>query len=718
MFLLLEATAARRWVDMTFGLLEGWWRFDDVDLRTRHPLLSVDGWLALLRGAGFDADAVGGGPRADESVFEQHLIVARAPAASVEHRPVSSRAVWWVLADTEGVGDALAGHHRARGGQALVVRAGREWAEDGPHELTVRPASRHDLDRAVEHARRVGLGVPEKIVYCWPLDAPGPESPPEAVQPVTCRGLLDLVHALEAARLSAPVRVHVVTRGAQHVGAAPRSVALGQAPLLGFGRSLALEAPELWGGTIDLDPNDDGARGALCVAAELDHGDGEDESAWRGGARFVPRLEQVAAPERVAFELDPDAAYLVTGGLGGLGLKVARWLADAGARHVVLVSRTPLPSGSASDLGDAEAQRRLAGVRALEERGIRVEVAAGDIADASFVSNVLDRLAEAGTILKGIVHAAADIGFRSIRDMDAEALAATLRPKVHGGWVLHELTRDRDLDFLVFFSSSTSLLGSHGLAHYAAANAFLDALARYRRAAGLPALSVNWGTWDEMRILDTAMRRRAESQGLRPMNSDLALDALGRLVRAGVTQQLVADIDWSRVAAVRSGGRKLLDRIVRGEPQVQASKDEPAALRLLDELRRLPPDERLGRMTAWVEGEVRDLLRVPASESIDRTLGLFQIGMDSLMAVQLRERFERALERAFPATLAFNHSTIDALARFLVEVTLGEDAAPTSPAREDVGADADELAIDTLSNEEARRLLEQELDELSMGEYE
>ncbi len=237
-------------------------------------------------------------------------------------------------------------------------------------------------------------------------------------------------------------------------------MSIAQAPLWGMGRVAALELPARWGGMIDLDATEGDDRSAALLLAEIEDPQGEDQTAFRAGRRLVARL--VPSPDRASrsVTIRSDAAYLVTGGLGALGLHVARTLVERGARHLVLVGR--------------HGSRAAAEVEALERAGAQVTVVEGDVSRREDVARAI---AAASAPLCGVVHAAGTVRLDSIEEMTAESLDEVFRGKAGGAWWLHELTRDLPLDFFVMFSSIAAVWGSARQAHYAAANAFLDALA-------------------------------------------------------------------------------------------------------------------------------------------------------------------------------------------------------------------------------------------------
>ena len=308
--------------------------------------------------------------------------------------------------------------------------------------------------------------------------------------------------------------------------------------------------------------------------------------------------------------------------------------------------------------------------------------------------------------LKGVFHAAAIMEFATITRLQPQQLDAMLRPKVQGGWLLHELSRGLDLDHFVLFSSISALWGARGLAHYAAANQFLDALAHHRRAQGLPALAINWGGWaggDQAR--DTS--RFLEQSDLRLLPPGPALDALGAAMAAGVTQRTVVWADW---AAVRAGyelgaGRPFLHEI---EAVDAAATDAGPAGPLL-RLDGLAEDEVQALLTSLVRGHVAEVLKFDSAQLLEPGQGFFKLGMDSLMTVELRGRLERSVGLKLPTTIALEYPTVESLAAYLAgelrqapesHAAAGGNGAPAWP------DDIDDAALDDLSDDELATMLD------------
>ena len=209
-----------------------------------------------------------------------------------------------------------------------------------------------------------------------------------------------------------------------------------------------------------------------------------------------------AAPSPGNLQLLPEASYLITGGLGGLGLKLAQWMSEHGAGHLILTSRRGMPNRDQwSELADhPDFQQQIEAIVEIEARGTQVTCVAVDVSD---VEGMTDLFHQHGTSLRGVFHLAAALEFWTVDEMPTDGLTTMMRSKATGGWLLHQLSQELQLDYFVLFSSTTALWGVSRMAHYAAANTFLDALAHYRKSLGQPALSINWGTWEEMRIAST-----------------------------------------------------------------------------------------------------------------------------------------------------------------------------------------------------------------------
>ncbi len=410
-----------------------------------------------------------------------------------EERPaVPSRAVsaeWLIFADRGGWGTAFAEMLRREGAPSVIVTAGDAYRRLNAHRFVVDSKRPEDLARLLREVPTPLAKRARRALFLWGLDE-GLGAMSEAGVPESTVAALHLRDALTAVRGRA--RLWMVTRGAQVTGTGTEPVSLVQAPLWGLGQSLALEQPDVWGGLIDLPPLASAHELATVLREISSSGtDGENQFALREGRVLVPRTAR--GRMEVGGELPrlrADATYLVSGGLGEPGLKVARWLVERGARHLVLSGRN-----SVADAGDAGSARRRETLASLRAQGATVTPVSVDVADRERMAAHLVYLSATLPPLRGVIHAAEFPTECTLEDLDAVAM---LRPKVLGGWVLHELTRGRELDFFVLVSSTSTRRGASGPALCAAGNQFLEALAHHRRMAGLPVTTIRWEAWDEI----------------------------------------------------------------------------------------------------------------------------------------------------------------------------------------------------------------------------
>lgn len=352
-----------------------------------------------------------------------------------------------------------------------------------------------------------------------------------------------------------------------------------------------------------------------------------------------------------------DATYLITGGLGGLGLEVAKWLAAQGAAHLVLVGRR----GATGDAAEA--------VRELQDSGVDVTVAQADISDIDQVATLLDEVAETMPPLRGVIHAAAVLDDGTLVHQTWDRFEKVFAPKVNGAWNLHTLTEHMSLDFFVLFSSWAALVGLPGQGNYAAANAYLDALAHHRQAQGLPALSVNWGAWAVVGMaaaMDTRDKSRLEDMGISAFVPELGTAALGRLLDESPPQVAVLAIDWSKYLDYYAASLELpYFAHMAGEVDTRVSVEDSAGT-TRQAIMEADPSERR-QMT---ENSLREMaalvLRLPVT-SIDVHQPLVDLGLDSLMSTEFFAHIERNLGEHLPLATLIKAPTVAALADLLSE---------------------------------------------------
>ncbi len=510
------------------------------------------------------------------------------------------------------------------------------------------------------------------------------------------------------ARLSSAVRLRVITANAQAISPQEgRAVVPAQAAFWGAGGTLAVEHGNLWAGCIDIDRHDPAGLDVVArtIVALVTQG-GAGDAAVRGEKVYLPRLRRLEAHAGPSTPLSirADASYLLTGGLGGVGVEVARYLVRNGARRLVILGRTALPPRASWKSAQGRAATTIAALRSIEALGASVQYAAVDVGDAAALDAFLASYdAEGWPPFRGVVHAAGITDDRLIAQLDRDSWARVLHGKALGA-----LNLDRalpDLDFFVLFSSIAARLPEPGQCSYAAANALLDALATRRAADGKPALSVNWGTWRDLGMMSGAIGQgklaQLELRGMSSFSAAAGLSILADLLRHGVHNAVVLPVDWA-VYARASAGREpplVLDQIAL----VASAASTPERVSLED----LDPAARRKHLEAGVREAAARVLKLNAAR-IDARKPLGSMGLSSLLAMELRNRLELLVGRPLSATLVWNYPTIEGLVGFLS----GEGAAAATPAPKSIDvavpaaiAPVEVAKVADLSDADAARLL-------------
>ena len=652
----LETRASRA---LTFGLLENW-------VRSPAPPTEPSAWRDLLSTAGY----------AEISVVEHEpstLLLGRAPA---KVRP--DRGLWLLCAPAKSA-EPAAQLARALGEwNQIAVLAGAE-AQSGREGALLEPSRRDSWQSLLEDLPR---DPPLRgIVHLGGLGGRAPTTTTAELSE-DVRGAAESAMALAQGIVDAGIspQLWLATRGAQAVAGEP-CVGISGSPLWGFGRVVARELPYLRTRLVDLDPADE--VWAERFAEELLFPNRENQIAHRGGERFVPRLERVgppADPENAATGLGEPAAgvlrgrtCLIVGGLGGLGLTVATWLVERQVGAIVLNGRKPP--------GPLAVQT----IAALRARGAEIRVELGDIADAMSAERIVRSIGgEASGLppLGGVIHSAGVFWDGALTNHDWSRFEQILRPKVLGAWNLHQATLGLDLELFILFSTVASVIGNAGQSAYASANAFLDELARHRQALALPGQSIAWGPWSEVGASETnraQMGGHLERIGVGWITPAEGLRAFGRFVENKDLTGLVVPVDWSLFTGAVDAPQPLVeDLLPPGTTRTGDGREAPGAL--LQRLRATPASERERPLLRFLEAEVSRTLRLSSPPS-PRT-GFFDLGMDSVSALDLRNRLNQVFAGVYvaPNTVALDYPSLAKLARHLneeLERVWGGEAEPS-----------------------------------------
>ncbi|MFX3681341.1 MAG: SDR family NAD(P)-dependent oxidoreductase [bacterium] len=652
---LVELTAPLAFLDIVFGLTDGWWRFTDTSLRSEHPLLDRPAWTQLLAQHGFSDAQAHGLPESAGAIFCQQALLTGTAAASVLPPP-DLRGRWLFI-----------------GQVSSALRA----------ELDATTAT-VTITTVDEIARVIVPDAWDGVVYLPTTAESATDDPP-------LRDALDLAHAL----IDAPAPWWIVTQGAIAVRSGDTVPQLASAGLWGFARTVAQEHPELAVRCLDLDPNAPAEVAASQMLNALRQSDRENQIAWRDSQQFVARLVPQDSPGIAEeFTVTSEGTFLIVGGTGGLGLSLAAWLSERGARHLVLAARRAIDASTA------------AAIERLKVTGVSVRQVQLDVVDAVAVKQLVGALANEAAPLRGIIHAAGVLDDGGLKHLNWTRFEHVLAPKVAGAWNLHESSRELPLDLFVVFSSSTALLGTPGQANHAAANAWLDALSSHRQAFGLPGVSINWGPWAEIgAAARQSVAANARRHGMGTISAVKGWHLCGEILQRPTAQVAVLPMTWTETPASLVQA-PFFDRVRAAAKATVAPADRPTPVPTVD-WTALVPVKRTRLLAELIHEEIATVLGLDAGAKLSLTKGFFALGMDSLTAVELRNRLQNRIGLKLPSTIVFDHSSIEALSRKLTDMFETPKATP-EPALTDAPSDQ----ITSLSGPELSALLDDELKDI------
>lgn len=669
---MLEVTTKERLSDLTVGFTPGWWSFEDRDLRPDYALLDRTQWQSLLADVGFEhaaalPDVVGRSALRREAVVVGSVPVDVAPVGA----PVVISADWVVV-----------------GG--------------GPTAAALTQFLRDAGDR-VELVERLGdevSGTSGVIVVADTATVRADDAPREISEL-----MLSTVQRLLTTQDSPPL--WVVTKRAQPIGA-ERVVDPIAATAWGIAHTVELEHPELRCKRIDL-PADLELEVLARLRTELSTPDpDEPQLALTSDGRFVRRLAVRNPVDGASAVLRDDVSYLISGGLRGIGPVVVDWMIERGAKHLVVFGRSA---------PDAAMRAR---VGAWNGAGANVHIETADVSQASDVERVVAAARELAPI-GGIIHSAGALSDASLLNQDWERFAPVYAAKVDGTRLLLDAVEPAALDHVVLFASGAGVAGSPGQANHAAANAYLDALAHQLHADGVNAVSIDWGAWKGVgAAADLGIDDRPSA-----FTQQEGLAALDQIIGSAAVQALVRGADWSEeIARFPAGSEPSIYRDVLARERAGRNDrvlDEPTTSSILDRLDGLSSRRRTMVLRTEIRRLGAQVLDITDAEQIEVGQPLHDLGLDSLMAVELRNLIGAAIERELPATLLFEHPSVDALVSHVEaeyvdvadgasdgapEMAASESGTPSAPppARVDDGDSASPIGADDAAAALAARL--------------
>jgi surfactin synthase thioesterase subunit/NAD(P)-dependent dehydrogenase (short-subunit alcohol dehydrogenase family)/acyl carrier protein len=619
-------------------------------------------------------------PRADTDDLFYRAVWRKSVRGAANSERDRAPASWIIFADAKGVGVALASKLEATGHHCHLVYRDDAYAQPGIRKWTVNERQPHHFRRLLEQFAASETVPCDGVVYLWGLDAPSMEGLTlarlKSGSEMICRGALGILHALAETRTTNATgrRLWFVTANTQKIEGPHQHIDPVQAPLWGLGRTVAIEYPGIWGGLIDLQLNGHRTPDIDLLAAELLYPDGETQIAISaGGQRNVPRFVKQSLAELPAQlpRVRGDATYLVTGGLGMLGRSAAKWLIRKGAKHLVLTGRN----------ASAEAAQEV--FSAAEIKSSAIHVVAADISREGDVSRLMQKISNELPPLKGVVHSAGVLDDGILAQLDWDRFARLFAPRVYGSWLLHEYTKSLELDFFILKSSLLSLLGSAGQGNYTASSSFLDSLAAHRRAAGLPARAINWSAWSGGGLA-TISGARGEamwsSLGVKFVSPDIAMQAFDKLMHRDVDQIAVAVADWPTYSG-KVGTPPFLAELLSGNEVFGSSKFALGKITTPD----APPVAVNGQARQQLFSKLQQhiMAKLGFTEAIDPDQSLSELGLDSLMSVNLSNSLEDEFGIPLSVTELIKGPTINQLVDHMIDefgVTIPDEPAGTGSA--------------------------------------
>jgi microcystin synthetase protein McyD len=689
LLILLEETLGQPWIDLSFGLTPGWWKFSDVANRGNYPLLPTEQWLQQLADNGFENIAsVFPGIAIGQEYGQPSLILAQ--TNRVEPSSKQSRN-WLIFASENSVAQALEKRLQHQGDTTTLVFPGNNYTQLSPHQFQVNPTHPPDFQQLLN---AIGSKPLQGIVHCWSLDTLTPElltaNSLHTASELACASTLHLLQALTKTPQHQPPRLWLVTQNAVSVPQFDSALSgLAQSSLWGMGKVIALEHPEF--NCVCVDLAGEGIDADVCaLLTEISQPITEDRVAFRQGQRWIPRLKRHLPEKSQSIQFCDNSTYLITGGLGGLGLVIAQWLVQQGVKHLVLVGRTGVTESAKLTLEQ------------LEKAGVQVIVKQADVSQREEIAAVLTDIDSSLPPLGGIIHAVGVLDDGTIEHLSWERFHRVLEPKIAGAWHLHQLTQDKPLDHFVLFSSAAALLGNSGQSNHVAANTFLDALAYQRRAMGLPGLSINWGPWAEVGAAAHPQNSQQwEMKGMTRFTPTQGLQVWEEILNREFTQVGAVSIDWSKFLSQRAF-TPFFAQLIPVQEQVESKSVD-----FLQKLTQVSPQKQRSLLVDYICDQITSVLGLNAT-AIDVNQGFFDMGMDSLTSIDLRNRLQTNLQCTLPSTLAFKYPTVETLVTYLIEELFAVNVASESQDESSTEASLESLSADELANLLAQKLTNME----------
>jgi natural product biosynthesis luciferase-like monooxygenase protein len=548
---------------------------------------------------------------------------------------------WVLFIDETGVGQQTAQCLKAKGAEVFEVYPISSKKETTTHCLKVDPASPESFALLWEKLKARGTQGQSKLLYFWPLDVPeqGQLSSFSIDQYLDQKlsPTLTLLQSLLNISSQQAWQLWFITQNAQACNSLDDCSNFLQNSFWGLGRAAANELDKYWGGIVDLTAASPREKSVESLVKVVCTPQSDRAIAIREEANYALRMQRSWQEQQQGNRFSAEATYLITGGTGGLGLRCADWLVEQGTTNLILLGRSQ-PETS-----------KLHAIERLKAKGANIKFLAADVSNYDEMKIIFEEIHQTAQPLKGIFHLAGILNDGMIHDQDWPNFKEVLAAKCQGSWNLHTLSAQDELDYFVLFSSISSLLPQEGQAAYASANAVLDGFSHYRKTQGLSALTVNWGPWGELGHASTDYGQKAHEaaalQGVKSLKPDHGFQLLGKMLRQANAQCCAAAFDWTllRANAAELTAQPIIAELAKSEDK---NNTEDTNNEFVHHLDALSPEQRNKELEEYVIKTIAKILKTEAS-SIQTHLSLHQMGMDSLMSIELRNRFQKDLKKKF-----------------------------------------------------------------------
>ncbi|HRI84532.1 MAG TPA: SDR family NAD(P)-dependent oxidoreductase [Ignavibacteria bacterium] len=617
-FILNEVTEKQSWIDITFGLTDGWWRFSDTELRESYPLLNVSDWKKLLLNSGFKSVESIPGDEINNMFTGQTVFTA---ALNKEDVSVSASGSELLIFSNNKLNKNLKSAFKKSASVSAVIGNGNSFNRTEENEFTI--DFRNSLH--IKDLLKAVSGKKKEVVYITEETESINSDKIDEINSLSISLILNLIKINYDADNNFIESITILTGGSISANINDKVNGLINSPLWGLQKVISLEHPDLKVRIIDIDKY----SSLDHIVKEIISGKRNDITAIRANNVYEPVLKRLRNSGSEKTEITKNGVYIITGGLSGIGLLTAKWLSEKGAAHIALISRRDNYETAESILSE------------IKSSGTEVKIYKGDVSIKEDLENIFKEINSCKYPVKGIIHSAGLLDDGILLNQTSGKFLNVFSPKVNGAWNLHELTKESELDFFIMYSSVASLFGSSGQANHSAANAFLDSLSFYRKSRGLPALSINWGVWSEVgSAADKGADKTEKIQGLGLIDPKRGIRALESIIGTERSQIGIFPMDWVKFTGKYKNSFTKYFGVSESKQTIET--DIMSGDNFIERLEAANDEEQTELLINYFKEVISNIMGLDTSD-LDNEQPLNTLGLDSLMAIELKNKVNMEL---------------------------------------------------------------------------